>query len=298
VRRAGPGAADGPRGAAGLPLLVALALTAFAANSVLCRWALKPGHVDALSFTTIRVLSGSAALLALSARRATARRVGGSWRSALALLGYALPFSLAYVQMNTGSGALLLFGVVQVVMIGAGVRGGERITRLLACGWALAVAGLLLLLLPGAARASWLNTADMLLAGVMWGVYSLLGRRSTDALADSAGNFLRAAPAVLLLSLLLWRQAHVDREGLLLAVVSGALTSGVGYAIWYTVLPRLSSVGAARLQLAIPVLAALGGVVLIGDAISLRLGIAAVLVLGGVALAIRPASGVRDGSRR
>lgn len=264
------------------------ALLSFAANSVLCRMALRVAHIDPASFTDIRIVSGAVTLWLLVRLTSQGRRArGGSWLSALALLGYAVAFSFAYVRLTAGTGALLLFGAVQVAMIGAGFVGGERIDRAIAVGWLLAIAGLVLLLLPGISAPPPREAAFMIIAGIAWGLYSLRGRGSTNPLADTAGNFARAVPGALLVSALFFVHRAADPQGVLLAVLSGALASGIGYAAWYTALPRLGAIAAANAQLSVPVLAALAGVMLFGEPITARLALASVLVLGGTALAVR-----------
>ena len=263
------------------------ALLAFAANSILCRMALRAAHIDPASFTTVRILAGALTLWLLVRAAGRARATGGSWTSALVLLAYAIFFSFAYVALTAGTGALLLFGAVQVVMIAVGCFGGERIDRIIALGWLLAVAGLVLLLLPGVSAPPALQAAFMLIAGIAWGLYSLHGRSSTDALGDTAGNFVRAVPGTLLISLLFLAHRFADPLGILLAALSGAIASGLGYAAWYTALPRLGAIAAANAQLSVPVIAALAGVVLFAEPITARLALASVLVLGGTALAVR-----------
>jgi drug/metabolite transporter (DMT)-like permease len=269
------------------------ALLCFAANSVLCRMALRSAHIDPASFTSIRLVSGAVTLWLLVQLGRRPQTPGGSWWSALALLAYAIPFSFAYVGLTAGTGALLLFGAVQVVMLGAGFLAGERIDRLLVLGWLTAVAGLTLLLLPGIAAPPTRQALFMLLAGVAWAIYSLHGRGSKDALGETAGNFVRAAPGALLLSALLVAHRSADPSGMVLAALSGAVASGLGYAAWYTALPRLGAIAAANAQLSVPVIAALAGVALFGEPITGRLVAAAVLVLGGSALAVRRSLALR-----
>jgi len=268
------------------------ALLAFAANSILCRMALRESHIDPASFTSVRLIAGAVTLWLL-VRIGGRARSGGSWRSALTLVVYAITFSLAYVGLTAGTGALLLFGAVQVVMIAAGFIGGERIDGTILLGWVLAVAGLVLLLFPGITAPPALPAGSMLVAGVGWGLYSLDGRGSTDALADNAGNFVRSLPLTLLISALFWAHRSADFEGILLAALSGSIASGLGYAAWYTALPRLGAIAAANAQLAVPVIAALAGVVLFDEAITVRLLAATVLVLGGTALAVQRNLAVR-----
>jgi len=271
------------------------ALIAFAANSVLCRMALRQAHIDPASFMSIRLIAGAVTLWALVRLRGSPRAggVAGNWRSVLVLLLYAVTFTFAYVGLTAGTGALLLFGAVQVVMIAAGFGGGERIDRTIALGWLFAVAGLILLLLPGISAPPPLDAVLMLIAGAAWGLYSLHGRRSTDALGDNAGNFLRSVPGTLVISALFWSHRSADAEGVLLAALSGSVASGLGYAAWYTALPKLGAIAAANAQLSVPVIAALAGVVLFDEPITTRLAVSSVLVLGGTALAVRRTLSVR-----
>lgn len=265
----------------------AFALLAFAANSVLCRMALRHAHIDPASFMSVRLIAGALTLWLLVRIGRRGQRLGGDWRSALALLAYAIAFTFAYVGLTTGTGALLLFGAVQVVMIAAGFVGGERIDRTVVLGWLVAVAGLIFLLSPGITAPPARDAILMLIAGCAWGVYSLRGRRSVNALADNAGNFARSVPGALLVSVLLWSHRSADTEGIVLALLSGSIASGLGYAAWYTALPRLGAIAAANAQLSVPVIAALAGVILFSEPITLRLAVSSVLVLGGTALAVR-----------
>jgi len=263
------------------------ALLAFAANSVLCRMALREAHIDPASFMSVRLIAGALTLWLLVRIGRSDRGLRGDWPSAMALLVYAVAFTFAYVGLTAGTGALLLFGAVQVAMIAAGFIGGERIDRTIGFGWLLAVTGLLLLLVPGVTSPPVADALFMLIAGLAWGIYSLRGRRSVNALAENAGNFARAVPGTLLVSLAFWRHQSADREGIVLAVLSGAIASGLGYAAWYTALPRLGAIAAANAQLSVPVIAALAGVILFAEPITVRLAASSVLVLGGTALAVR-----------
>ena len=267
-------------------LLTTLAMLAFAGNSLLCRLALRETEIDAASFTAIRLLSGALTLWLLLTLRQAGQPIAGNWSGAVALFTYAAAFSFAYLQLDTGVGALLLFGAVQLSMLLWGLLRGERLGLNASLGTVLAMAGLLALLLPGASAPPLLAALLMLLAGVAWGAYSLLGRGQGDPLAVTTGNFLRAAPLAVLLALVLLSQLNWDGPGLLYAVLSGALTSGVGYAIWYSALPGLRASQAATVQLSVPILAALGGSLLLGEALSLRLMLSAVAVLGGIALVL------------
>lgn len=267
-------------------LLTALAMIAFAGNSLLCRLALKHTAIDPASFTSIRIVSGALALWIILRLRGGPSKAAGSWSSALALFAYAAAFSFAYVTLSAGTGALLLFGAVNGTMIGHGLWTGERLRGSQVAGLVLAFAGLVGLLLPGLEAPPLLGAASMLGAGIAWGIYSLGGKRAGDATAATAGNFLRAVPlAVVLLVAAMWR-VSLDRAGLVYAVMSGALTSGVGYAIWYTALRGLAASSAATVQLSVPVIAAVAGVLFLGETITLRLVIASVAILGGIALVI------------
>jgi len=268
--------------------LTGLTLIAFAANSVLCRLALGPRSIDPASFTSVRIGAGAAmlALLLLVHGRGRGRPRAGSWVSALALFGYALAFSLAYVSLEAGTGALILFGSVQLTMIGWGWLAGERPARLEWAGLALAVGGLVWLFLPGVTAPSPRGAGAMVLAGVAWGVYSLRGRRASDPVATTRGNFSRALPLALVASAVAWRGVHLEPAGVALAAASGALASGLGYVLWYAALAGLTSTSAAIVQLAVPVLAALGGAALLDERVTLRLLLAGAAILGGVGLAL------------
>ncbi|RMH85561.1 EamA family transporter [Pseudomonas sp. AOB-7] len=267
-------------------LLTALAMLAFAGNSLLCRLALRETAIDAASFTAIRLACGALTLWLLLRLRTVRQPMAGNWPGALALFAYAAAFSFAYLQLDTGVGALLLFGAVQLSMLLWGLWRGERLGLAASLGTALAAGGLLALLLPGASAPPLAAALLMLLAGIAWGGYSLLGRGQGDPLAVTAGNFLRAAPLALLLALTLLPRLSWDGAGLCYALLSGALTSGVGYAIWYSALPGLRASQAATVQLSVPILAALGGALLLGEALSLRLLLSAGAVLGGIALVL------------
>lgn len=274
-------------GAARTGALTAVALVAFAANSILCRMALLGGRIDPASFTAIRLASGAVALwLVLAWRSRGVPRVAGHWRSAAALLAYAVGFSLAYVSLDVGTGALILFGAVQLTMIASGLRAGERPRATEWFGLVMAFAGLVVLVRPGLAAPAPFGAALMAAAGVAWGVYSLRGRGSSAPIRDTAGNFLILIPAAAVLILVPGLDRSWTMRGVLLATASGALASGAGYAVWYAALPALTATRAALVQLLVPVIAAAGGVALLGEHIPLRLPAAAALVLGGVALAV------------
>jgi drug/metabolite transporter (DMT)-like permease len=272
---------------AGTAALTTLTLIAFAANSILCRAALSGGSVDPFTFTALRFTSGAAMLLLISGLSGRRAAPGGSWTSAGWLLVYAFPFSLAYVSLTASTGALILFGAVQVTMMSAALWMGERLRLSQWTGFALAVAGLVYLLLPGLSAPSPAGAAGMSLAGVAWAVYSLRGRRVADPLMQTTGNFVRFAPFSVLVTLFRFPALHVEPRGAVLALMSGALASGVGYVIWYAALRGLSSQAAAVVQLLVPVLAAAGGVLLLGESLSPRLLLSAAFVIGGIALAVR-----------
>jgi drug/metabolite transporter (DMT)-like permease len=234
----------------------------------------------------VRLLSGAAVLCVLVWLRSGARAGRGNWLSAVALFAYAAGFSFSYLHLTAAVGALLLFGAVQTTMIGFGLRSGERMRWLQLVGLVFACCGLLVLLLPGLSAPPLIGALLMLGAGIAWGIYSLRGKRGGDPLKVTAGNFLRAAPMALILSLCLLRHASPDPSGLGYAILSGALASGVGYAIWYTALPFLKSATAATVQLSVPILAAAGGVFFLGEPLTLRLLVASVAILGGIALVI------------
>lgn len=281
-----PAAAPGALETAGL---TALAMLAFAANSLLCRAALENGHADAASFTTIRLASGALVLVLVARARGGQPPASGlAWGSAVALFAYAIAFSLAYLRIPAGVGALLLFAAVQLTMLGAGLAAGERPRRAEWIGLALSLAGLVVLTRPGLARPDPAGALLMLGAGAAWGVYSLRGRGSGDAVAVNAASFARGLPLALGASVLggLLGAARLDVAGASLAVASGALASGLGYAVWYAALRGLSATRAAIVQLSVPPLAAAGGVLLLGERLSLRLVMASVLILGGIALAV------------
>lgn len=270
--------------------LVVLAMVAFAANSVLCRKALAQSAIDPASFSFLRIFSGAVMLGLLSRLRQGRPLASGSWKGGLALLFYVVCFSFAYVSLGAASGALLLFGAVQATMIIRGLLAGERLRALQWLGLLLALGGLVALLLPGASAPDPFGAALMLLAGVSWGAYSLLGRVAKEApLHATAGNFIKAAPLALLpaAAMLAMGKVGLDASGAALAVASGALASGLGYALWYKVLPQLRAVTAASVQLSVPVITAVGGTLMLGEVLSLRLTLASLAVLGGIALVVR-----------
>jgi drug/metabolite transporter (DMT)-like permease len=258
----------------------------FAANSLLCRLALEQTKIDPASFTSVRIIAGAAVLYLIAKFRSRADRNQGNWISALALFTYAGSFSLAYLTLPAGIGALLLFAAVQTTMIVWGLRNGERFDRWQATGFFLAMVGLVLLLLPGSSAPSFGGSLLMLSAGVAWGIYSLRGTRVTDPARATTGNFLRAIPFTLLLSVAGLPWTRLNRVGIQYAIISGAITSGLGYVIWYAALSRLKAMSAATVQLSVPVLTAFGGILFLREAITLRLVISSIAVLGGIALVV------------
>jgi len=274
-----------------LVLPTGLAMAAFAGNSVLTRLALAEGTIDAGSFALVRAVAGAGMLwlLMLPRLRRTSLpaipRRAPAMGAALAL--YLAGFSFAYLALDTGIGALILFGVVQVTMVAVALSGGERFSLTAWIGMSAAVLGLIYLLLPGAAAPALGSAMLMVLAGLGWAAYTLLGRGARDPLAATAWNFLIAVPLTAVPALFFIRAETITPEGILLAAASGALTSGLGYAVWYAVLPSLSAGRAAVVQLSVPPLAALAGVLLLGEALTLRLVLASALILAGIFLVIR-----------
>ena len=266
--------------------LTLLAMIAFAGNSLLCRIALEDTTIDPASFTAIRLISGAAMLWLLVGVRGGARKGAGNWPSAVALFVYAAGFSFAYVSLSTATGALLLFGAVQITMISHGLWTGERLHRKQVVGFLLAFAGLIGLLLPGLSAPPLHGAVLMLGAGVAWGMYSLRGRGAGDPARVTAGNFVRTVPLAFVLCLCMFKDVALDKAGIAYAIASGALASGVGYVIWYSALPMLKAATAATVQLSVPLLAAVGGIVFLAEPVTLRLALASVAVLGGIALVI------------
>jgi drug/metabolite transporter (DMT)-like permease len=265
-----------------------LALLAFAANSILCRLALREATIDPATFSSVRVVSGAAMLLLVMS--GTRGYIGSgtvrSWASPVMLFLYAVPFSFAYTRLSAGTGALILFGAVQVTMLVSAARSGETLLPTQWLGVLIAVAGLVYLVLPGLTAPPPSAAALMGIAGASWGIYTLRGRGMANPLAQTTMNFVRAVPLVIIVSIVAAQQIHVSPRGVLLAVVSGALTSGLGYTVWYLALRGLTATRAAVLQLVVPVLAAAGGVVFLMEPISRRLAVSALLVIGGIALTL------------
>ncbi|CAG1008045.1 MAG: DMT family transporter [Rhizobiaceae bacterium] len=270
-------------------IATSVAMVAFAANSLLARLALGDGAADAAGYTSIRLVSGAVALAAIVAAFRKRRRlleVPGNWISAFALFAYAVAFSFAYLDLGAATGALVLFASVQATMILWGISRGDRPSPLQVAGFVIAFAAFVYLVLPGLRVPDPRGTAMMILSGVSWGVYSLRGRGLDDPLAETAGNFVRSVPLCLLLAPLAWPGAEVTQAGVGLALLSGVVASGMGYAVWYHVVPRLGTTRAALVQLTVPVIAAVGAVVLLAEPLSLRFVIASICVLGGVGIGL------------
>jgi drug/metabolite transporter (DMT)-like permease len=269
-------------------ILTGLALIAFAANSVLCRLALGNEAIDASSFTVIRLLSGTIVLLIIISitRKTTETSSKGSWAASFMLFLYATTFSYAYISLDTATGALILFGSVQITMILLSLISGTRLHITEWTGVAVAFTGFVYLILPGVTTPSVIGFMLMTVAGIAWGIYTLKGRGSKSPLMDTTYNFLRTTPLVVLLAIFTINDINYSSEGIILALLSGGLTSGIGYTIWYIALGGLSSTQAAVLQLSVPLIAALGGVLFVSEAITFRLTISATMVLGGILIVI------------
>lgn len=266
----------------------ALALIAFAFNSILCRLALREGEADAAGFTAVRLLSGAIALILISyffSENAESMK-SGSWPSAFFLFAYALCFSFAYLGLTAGTGALILFGSVQMTMIAAAIVKGERPAMLEWLGLLIALGGLVYLVFPGLVSPPLVSSLLMAAAGMSWAAYTLRGKSSADPLGDTTGNFVRSLPMVAVVAIVFLPNLHLSARGVVLAVLSGAVTSGVGYTVWYAALKFHTSTRAAILQLAVPIIAAFGGVLLLDEALTVRLAIASALIVGGIALTI------------
>ncbi|MEM5436245.1 DMT family transporter [Paraburkholderia diazotrophica] len=269
-----------------IALLTIVAMFAFAGNSLLCRVALKGTSVDPATFTTVRVVSAAVTLWIILRARRISLPVGGNWISAFALIAYAVAFSFAYVSLAAGTGALLLFGAVQATMIGCALARGEHLHARQWMGVACALAGLVGLVLPGLSAPAPVASLLMLCAGVAWGVYSLRGKGAADPIATTAGNFIRAVPFAIAVSGSTFARMSIDATGLFFAALSGALTSGVGYVIWYAALKELRAATAATVQLSVPLIAAIGGITLLGEPLTARLALSSIAILGGIALVV------------
>ena len=268
-------------------------MIAFASNSLLCRLALRNTAIDPATFTSVRILSGAVTLWLVTRLWRNKGSREGNWLSGLALFAYAAAFSFAYITLSAGTGALLLFGTVQATMILWGLIKGERLGPGQICGLIVAVAGLIVLVLPGIAAPPLIGSLLMVSAGLAWGIYSVRGKGTRNPTSATAGNFIWAVPFALVLSLLLLKSTKLDSLGITYALVSGAVTSGLGYIVWYAVLPHLSAAGAACVQLSVPVLAAAGGILLLGEAPTFRFFVASAAILGGIALLIANSNRLR-----
>ncbi len=265
------------------------ALVAFAFNSILCRMALRGGEADAAGFTIVRLASGAVALILISyffgkGKSSNVKR--GTWVSAFFLFAYAICFSFAYIGLTAATGALILFSSVQFTMIAVALFRGERPRSLEWLGLLIAVGGLTYLVFPGLTSPPVFASSLMAAAGVAWGVYTLRGKGSGDPLAETTGNFIRAVPMIAIAAVPFFSQIHLSTRGIVLAVLSGAIASGVGYTVWYAALKHHTATRAAVLQLAVPVIAAFGGVMLLSEAMTRHLLIASALILGGIGLTI------------
>ena len=263
-------------------------MIAFAANSVLCRLALAGEVIDAATFTNIRLISGIITLIIILQfyRNKSKSFDKGSWIAGMMLFLYAITFSFAYILIDTGTGALILFGAVQVTMLSWSILKGHRLQILELLGSIIALSGFLYLIFPGVSAPSSIGFILMTIAGVSWGIHTLLGHSSNNPLIETAYNFFRTIPLVIFIFILTFNSGHYSIEGILLAVLSGGMASGIGYAIWYYALRELTSVQAAVVQLFVPLLAAFGGVFFISEIITIRLFISALLIIGGIFLVV------------
>jgi drug/metabolite transporter (DMT)-like permease len=269
-------------------VLTTLAMLAFAGNSILCRMALADGLIDPATFGNIRLLSGAITLLVLLAIKSGVGRIRrhGSWLSALMLFLYVLGFSYAYIDLQAGTGALILFGMVQATMIIAAVAKGDRPTAIELLGWVCAVTGLIFLVLPGVGAPSAIGSVLMGIAGIAWGLYSIRGQAESDPVASTASNFLRSVAFIPFVFVATLQSVQLTTTGVVLALLSGVITSGIGYVLWYAAITRLKTIQAALVQLSVPAIAALGGVALLGEPLSRRLIISSGFILGGISIAL------------
>lgn len=276
-----------PSNRIGLALQTAAAMVTFAANSLLCRIALVGGWIDAPTFATVRIASGALLLawLVRGTQRDTRDPVD-RWAVA-SLAVYLLPFTLAYLTLDAGSGALLLFGAAQLTMLGVGLYRGERCSWLGWCGVAAASVGFVALLAPGGGAPPFRGATLMTLAGVAWGAYSLRGHASRQPLVSTTQNFLFVLPLALAINLMFAAGVHVSVQGLALATASGTLASALGYVVWYSALPRLAAITAGTVQLSVPLIAAFGGVLVLDERPTGRLVVCGLAILGGIALVAR-----------
>lgn len=270
-------------------------MSAFAGNSVLCRIALKGMHADAISFSSLRLISGAIALYLFITIASESKKIEFRWLNALLLCIYVFSFSVAYVSLNTGTGALLLFGTVQLVMTVWGLAQKEKLVKLKITGILGALVGIAILLLPGAERPSLYASVMMIISGVAWAMYSIAGKKITHAVASTSGNFILTVPVALIIPLIFHTHLHIDINGIMLGVLSGALTSGGAYLLWYSLLPLLKATTASTIQLSVPCLATLGGIVFLGETLTARILLASIIILAGIGLVIF--SDMRKGSK-
>lgn len=268
-------------------MLTVFAMLAFAGNSLLCRAALRDSQIDPTSFTALRLVAGAAVLWLLLSLRGKVSKPSGSWAGALALFVYAAAFSNAYVDLDAGAGALLLFGAVQLSMVAWGFARGERLNGWQTAGMITAGMGLAALLLPDASAPSLSASLLMVLAGSAWGAYSLQGKNNSDPMAATAGNFIRTLPMVALLGLATWNRLEWNGTGVIYALLSGGLASGIGYALWYAALPGLAAIQAASVQLSVPFITALAGMLLLGETLTASAVAAGIAILAGITLVLR-----------
>ncbi len=267
-------------------LLVLFVLTAFAANSILCRIALKNGHADPEIFSMLRLLGGAAVLFSWHLVRRTLPTIRWAITDAMLLCVYVIFFSIAYVQLNTATGALLLFGAVQVSMIGWGIRKGERLNGVKTCGIVIAVVGIVMLLLPGATAPPLTAAVTMVASGLAWGAYSVRGKKVISPAGATAGNFILSVPVIVILAIIRQPPVHIDTQGIILALLSGGVASGMAYVLWYALVASLSSATASTLQLSVPCIAAGGGVLFLGEVPDIRIVVCTLVVLAGIAMVI------------
>lgn len=270
-----------------LAAYTSLTMIAFAGNSVLCRMALKETTIDAATFTSVRLLSGALMLWLLMHGQRQALFAHGNWRSATALFIYAVALSFAYRSINTGAGALMLFGAVQATMLIGGLMVGERMTAIQSTGFVAAITGLVMLVMPSVQAPAIFDSLLMLTSGIAWGVYSMFGRGLSNPTAATTGNFLRAAPMTFVLSIFAFPWLQLDTHGVLYAMLSGAATSALGYVLWYRVLQQMRAMTAATVQLTAPLIAALGGILLLDEMLTRTLLLASILIVGGIWLVLR-----------
>lgn len=261
-------------------------MLAFAANSLLCRAALKTTDIDAASFTAIRLISGAITLWLLMRNQRIVLPPSNSWHGALFLFIYAACFSFAYLQLSTATGALLLFGAVQISMLTYGFICGERFSVQQTIGIFIAISGMIILLLPGVSRPPIGAALLMIVSGIAWAVYSLLGRQAINPLAATAKNFIYTIPLVIILLIFFQHNLNYDIEGIFYAFLAGTITSGIGYSIWFKVLPKLAATSAATVQLSVPVLATIMGILLLNEALTWRISLTSLAILSGISLVI------------